>query len=181
MDKLSLRKTGGIILPGPMKVPTSVELREAMSLLPTPVAIVTAHGADGPAGATANAVVSLSLDPPLMLACLDRRSRTLEIVRQAGRFGVSFLAGDQEAIARSFATKAPHTEKFREGAFSDRSGVPILDGAIAWTACEIDATHPGGDHEIFVGRVVELGGAGGDPLLFHRGDYLPLSEDSESA
>jgi 3-hydroxy-9,10-secoandrosta-1,3,5(10)-triene-9,17-dione monooxygenase reductase component len=161
-----------------MKVPTSDELREVMALLPTPVAIVTAHGEDGPAGATANAVTSLSLDPPLMLACLDRRSRTLEIVREAGAFGVSYLAGDQEAIARSFATKAPHTEKFHEVAFSDHAGVPILDGAISWAACRITDTHPGGDHEIFVGEVVEVGGNGGDPLLFHRGDYLPLSEDS---
>lgn len=160
-----------------MSVPTSDELRVAMALLPTAVAIVTANGADGPAGATANAVTSLSLDPPLMLACLDRRSRTLESLRDAGAFGISFLAGDQEAIARSFATKAPHTEKFREVGFSDQAGVPILDGALAWAACRTTATHPGGDHEIFVGAVVALGWQGGDPLLFHRGDYLPLSED----
>ncbi len=160
-----------------MKVPTPDELREVMTLLPTAVAIVTATGEDGPAGATANAVTSLSLDPPLMLACLDRRSRTLEIVREAGAFGVSYLGGDQDAIARSFATKAPHTEKFREVAFTDRVGVPILDGAIAWAVCRISATHPGGDHEIFIGEVVELGGRGGDPLVFHRGDYLPLSQD----
>jgi flavin reductase (DIM6/NTAB) family NADH-FMN oxidoreductase RutF len=160
-----------------MKVPTSDELREAMGLLPSAVAIVTATGKGGPAGATANAVTSLSLDPPLMLACLDRRSRTLETVREAGAFGVSYLAGEQEAIARSFATKAPHTEKFNTVAFTDRAGVPILDGAIAWAACRITATHPGGDHEIFIGEVVDLGARDGDPLLFHRGDYLPLSED----
>jgi flavin reductase (DIM6/NTAB) family NADH-FMN oxidoreductase RutF len=178
VERQSLRKTGGIILPGLVSVPTSEQLREAMGVLPSAVSIVTAHGPDGPAGATANAVTSLSLDPPLMLACLDRRSRTLEIVRGAGAFGVSYLAGDQEPLARGFATKAPHTEKFREVAFSDRAGVPILDGALVWVACRIAEVHPGGDHEIFVGEVVELGWHGGDPLLFHRGGYLPLSEDS---
>jgi len=159
-----------------MSVPTSDELREAMAVLPTAVTIVTANGPDGPAGATANAVTSLSLDPPLMLACLDRRSRTLEIVRAAGAFGVSYLAGDQEEIARPFATKAPHTEKFREVAFADRAGVPILEGALVWAACETTEIHSGGDHEIFIGKVVALGWHDGDPLLFRRGDYLPLSE-----
>jgi flavin reductase (DIM6/NTAB) family NADH-FMN oxidoreductase RutF len=178
VERQSLRKSGGIILPGLMSVPTSDQLREAMGVLPTAVTIVTAHGPDGPAGATANAVTSLSLDPPLMLACLDKRSRTLEIVRAAGAFGVSYLAGEQETLARQFATKAPHTEKFREVAFTDRAGVPILDGALVWAACRIAEVHSGGDHEIFVGEVVELGWHGGDPLLFHRGGYLPLSEDS---
>ena len=157
-----------------MKVPTSDELREAMGLLPSAVAIVTATGKGGPAGATANAVTSLSLDPPLMLACLDRRSRTLEIVREARAFGVSYLAGEQEAIARSFATKAPHTEKFNTVDFTDRAGVPILDGAIAWVACSLRELHPGGDHEIAVGDVVAAGGDGGDPLVFYAGTYRPL-------
>jgi flavin reductase (DIM6/NTAB) family NADH-FMN oxidoreductase RutF len=178
VETQNLRKTGAIILPGRMSAPTPDQLREAMAVLPTSVTIVTAHGPDGPAGATANAVTSLSLEPPLMLACLDRRSRTLEIIRAAGRFGVSYLAGDQETLARAFATKAPHTEKFREVAWTDHEGVPILDGALVWAACEVAEVHPGGDHEIFVGKVVELGWHGGDPLLFHRGGYLPLSEDA---
>jgi 3-hydroxy-9,10-secoandrosta-1,3,5(10)-triene-9,17-dione monooxygenase reductase component len=177
VERQSLRKTGEIILPDSMSAPTPDQLREAMALLPSAVAIVTAHGPDGPAGATADAVTSLSLDPPLMLACLDRRSRTLGIVHDAGAFGISYLSGDQESIARAFATKAPHTEKFREVPFTDRGGVPILDGALAWVACRTTEVHAGGDHEIFIGEVVELGGADGDPLVFHRGGYLPLSED----
>ncbi len=73
----------------------------------------------------------------------------------------------------AFASKAPHTEKFREVAFSDRAGVPILDNALAWMACQTRDIHSGGDHEIFVGEVVELGWHDGDPLLFQRGGYLP--------
>jgi 3-hydroxy-9,10-secoandrosta-1,3,5(10)-triene-9,17-dione monooxygenase reductase component len=159
-----------------MSAPTPDQLREAMAVLPTSVTIVTAHGPEGPAGATANAVTSLSLEPPLMLACLDKRSRTLEIVRSAGRFGVSYLAGEQETLARAFATKAPHTEKFREVSWTDRAGVPILDGALVWTACAVTEIHDGGDHEIFVGEIFARDYRGGDPLLYFAGGYRRLAE-----
>jgi 3-hydroxy-9,10-secoandrosta-1,3,5(10)-triene-9,17-dione monooxygenase reductase component len=145
-----------------------------MALAPSAVTVVTAIGPDGPAGATANAVTSLSLDPPLMLACLDRGSRTLDVVRTGGSFGVSVLAAGQEALARGFASKAPHTEKFREVGWSEREGVAILDGAIAWVACALSELHPGGDHEIAVGEVLAAGGDGGDPLVFYAGAYRPL-------
>jgi flavin reductase (DIM6/NTAB) family NADH-FMN oxidoreductase RutF len=154
--------------------PTPDQLRNAMALAPTAVTIVTATGEHGPAGATANAVTSLSLDPPLILACLDQGSRTLEVVRAGGAFGVSVLAAGQEQLARAFASKAPHTEKFREVAFSEREGVPILDGAVAWVACSLRDLHPGGDHEIAIGDVLAVGGAGGDPLVFYAGVYRPL-------
>ena len=127
-------------------LPTPDHLRSAMAALPTGVTIVTAIGEQGPAGATANAVTSLSLDPPLMLACLDRGSRTLEIVQAHGRFGVSVLAADQEPIARAFASKAPHTEKFREVEFTEHAAVPILAASAAWVVCALRDLHDGGDH-----------------------------------
>ena len=157
-----------------MAAPTPDKLRSLLGLAPTAVTVVTAAGAEGPAGATANAVTSLSLDPPLMLACLDRGSRTLDVVRAAGAFGVSVLSAEQEPLARAFASKAPHTEKFREVGWSEREGVPILDGAIAWVACSLRELHPGGDHEIAVGDVVAAAGNGGDPLIFYAGTYRPL-------
>jgi flavin reductase (DIM6/NTAB) family NADH-FMN oxidoreductase RutF len=154
--------------------PTPDQLRQAMALAPTAVTIVTAAQDGAPAGATANAVTSLSLEPPLMLACLDRGSRTLDVVRATGAFGVSVLGAGQEDLARGFASKAPHTEKFREVAWTEREGVPILDEAIAWVACELRDLHPGGDHEIAVGDAVAVGGDGGDPLVFWVGGYRPL-------
>jgi flavin reductase (DIM6/NTAB) family NADH-FMN oxidoreductase RutF len=154
--------------------PTSDQLRQAMALAPTAVTIVTTSGPGGPAGATANAVSSLSLDPPLMLACLDRGSRTLEIIRESAAFGVCVLGAEQEPLARAFASKAPHTEKFREVEYSEREGVPILGGTVAWVACTLRELHPGGDHEIAVGDVRAVGAAGGDPLVFFGGAYRPL-------
>lgn len=157
-----------------MPVPTPAEFRRAMSLLPTAVTIVTARGATGPAGATANAVASLSLEPPLLIACLDRGSRTLATVSEARAFGVSVLGAGQHELARGFASKAPHAEKFRDVSHAEREGVPLIDGAIAWAACRLQALHDGGDHRIAVGEVVAVGGEGGDPLVFFGGAYRPL-------
>ena len=102
--------------------------RRAVGHLPTGVTVVTAPGADGPSGLTANAVSSLSLDPPLMLACLDRGSRTLRAVEAAGRFGVNVLAAGQEDLARAFATKREMHEKWDGVAWAERGGLPALEG-----------------------------------------------------
>jgi len=145
-----------------------------MGRLPTGVTVVTAPSAEGPLGATANAVASLSLDPPLMLASLDVGSRTLAAVRAAGRFGVSVLAGGQEPVARAFATKAPHSEKWADVPWTEHARIPTVDGAALWVACELREAHPEGDHVILIGSVVTLGGEGGDALVFHRGGYRAI-------
>jgi flavin reductase (DIM6/NTAB) family NADH-FMN oxidoreductase RutF len=145
-----------------------------MAQLPAGVTVIAAPGREGPVGATATAVTSLSLDPPLMLACLDRESRTLASVDAAGRFGISVLRADHAPLARSFATKAPHSEKWHQVPWVERAGVPVLDEAVAWMACELRDDHPGGDHVILVGTVLDLGVAEGDPLVFHGGEYRGL-------
>ena len=157
-----------------MTVPSLDELRSALSHLPTGVTVVTAPSPAGPLGATANAVTSLSLEPPLMLASLDRGSRTLGAVQEAGRFGISVLGAGQERVARAFATKVPHPEKWAEVAWTDRAGVPIVDGGPLWVACALRDAHDGGDHMILTGSVLEVGAPGGEPLLFWRGGYRPL-------
>lgn len=145
-----------------------------MAGVPTPVTVVTAPGADAPAGATANAVASLSLDPPLMLVCLDHRSRTLEAVRSAGRFAVNVLAAASEDHARSFASQAPHAEKWDGVDASEIAEVPVLDDAIVWVVCELRDLLDGGDHTIVTGRVIDLGVREGGPLLFVDGGYRSL-------
>ncbi len=127
-----------------MPAPDPARFRAAMASLPTGVTIVSANGADGPAGATANAVCSLSIEPMLMLACLDRGSRTLLAVQAADRFGISVLHAGQEAIARAFATKAPVAEKWAGVAWSERDGVPAIDDALVWLACDL--------RDVIVGR-----------------------------
>ena len=145
-----------------------------MAHLPTGVTIVSALGPEGPAGATANAVSSLSLEPPLMLAALDRGSRTLAVIDDGGAFGISVLGAGHEELARSFASKAPHTEKWREIAWTEWARVPILDDALDWVACRLRDRHDGGDHVLLTGEVVDLDAGGGDPLIFHGGRYRGL-------
>jgi flavin reductase (DIM6/NTAB) family NADH-FMN oxidoreductase RutF len=157
-----------------MSAPDPAGFRAAMGSLPTGVTIVTAMGPEGPAGATANAVSSLSIEPMLMLACLDRGSRTLLAVQAANRFGVSVLHAGQEGIARGFATKAPVAEKWRGVEWSERDGVPAIDDAVVFVACELRDVIAGGDHVIVTGEVTDLATADGEPLVFHGGDYLPL-------
>jgi flavin reductase (DIM6/NTAB) family NADH-FMN oxidoreductase RutF len=148
--------------------------RAAMAMLPTGVTVVSASGPDGPAGATANAVCSLSIEPMLMLACLDRGSRTLLAVQAANHFGISVLHAGQEEIARSFATKAPVDEKWAGVAWSERGGIPSIEGSLAWIACELRDVIAGGDHVIVTGEVRDLDAGEGDPLVFSGGEYRPL-------
>jgi flavin reductase (DIM6/NTAB) family NADH-FMN oxidoreductase RutF len=145
-----------------------------MASLPTGVTIVATSGDDGPAGATANAVSSLSIDPMLMLACLDRGSRTLLAVQAADRFSVSVLHDGQEPIARAFATKAPPAEKWSGVAWSERDGLPAIDDALLWVACDLRDVIAAGDHVILTGEVTDLTTATGTPLVFHGSNYLPL-------
>jgi flavin reductase (DIM6/NTAB) family NADH-FMN oxidoreductase RutF len=145
-----------------------------MAILPTGVTIVSAAGPEGPAGATANAVSSLSIEPMLMLACLDRGSRTLLAVQAANHFGISVLHDGQEPIARAFATKAPVAEKWDGVAWSERGGIPAIDDSLTWIACELRDVVAAGDHVIVTGEVRELASGEGQPLVFHGGEYRPL-------
>ena len=154
------------------------EFRVALSAYATGVTVVTAIGADGPSGATANAVTSLSLDPPMMLACLDRGSRTLASVRAQGRFGVNALAAGQEGLATRFSGKGPEAAKWEDVEWSERLDLPRLDGALMWVACELRDLIDGGDHLILTGNVLEADSREGQPLLFHRGAYRDLLAES---
>ena len=149
--------------------------RDTLGHLATGVCVVTALGPDGPAGLTTNAVASLSLRPPLLVVCFDNTSRTLPVVRAAGRFAVNVLRAGQEDLARLFASKRLAADKFAAVTHSVDHGVPVLDGALAWLVCDLQAEHPGGDHTIGVGAVTDMGHGPGEPLVFYRGAYGTLA------
>jgi 3-hydroxy-9,10-secoandrosta-1,3,5(10)-triene-9,17-dione monooxygenase reductase component len=153
--------------------------RDAMGRFATGVTVVTTRGPSGPAGLTTNAVSALSLEPLLVLVCFDNASRTLPVVREAGRFAVNVLRAGQDDLARIFASKLVATEKFEQVTHTERDGVPVLDGALAWLACELRALHPGGDHTIGVGEVVAMHHEDGEPLLFYAGGYARLARDGD--
>jgi flavin reductase (DIM6/NTAB) family NADH-FMN oxidoreductase RutF len=138
----------------------------------TGVAVVAARKADGsPCGLTANAFASLSLDPPLVLVCVERTADSHDCIRAAGSFSVSVLGADAERLARRFAAW-DITNKFDGVAIRTAvSGAPVLADAMAWVDCRLRETHAGGDHTIFVGEVLAGGALDGVPLVYYRGGY----------
>jgi flavin reductase (DIM6/NTAB) family NADH-FMN oxidoreductase RutF len=150
--------------------------REIAGHFATGVAVVTCQGPHGPAGLTTNAVTSLSLDPLLLIVCFDNGSRTLPVVREAGRFAVNVLAADQAELARVFASKRVAREKFEAVTHRVAHGVPVLDGALAWLACDLRELLPGGDHTIGIGAVTHGDARPGEPLVWYRGAYVELQD-----
>jgi flavin reductase (DIM6/NTAB) family NADH-FMN oxidoreductase RutF len=152
----------------------ATEYRDVIGHFATGVAIVTCQGEEGPAGLTTNAVTSLSLDPLLLVVCFDNSSRTLPAVSSAKRFAVNVLRAGQEDLAAVFASKRVGREKFESVTHTVAHGVPVLDNALAWVACELVELLPGGDHTIGIGSVIAGAATEGEPLVFHRGRYARL-------
>jgi flavin reductase (DIM6/NTAB) family NADH-FMN oxidoreductase RutF len=156
---------------------TAADFRHAIGHFATGVTVVTSIGADGqPVGTTANAVSSLSLDPPLILVCFDRSSVTLEAIISHGAFAVNVLGARQQHLSANFARRglAAAWEGVRHHRGS--TGSPRLDDVLAALECTVEHRLDGGDHEIVVGRVHEVETSGADvaPLLFWRGTYASL-------
>ncbi|MEA2186100.1 MAG: 3-hydroxy-9,10-secoandrosta,3,5(10)-triene-9,17-dione monooxygenase reductase component [Solirubrobacteraceae bacterium] len=150
--------------------------RDTIGHFATGVTIVTTTGPGGPAGMTTNAVTSLSLDPLLLIVCFNRGSRTLEVVRDSRRFAVNVLRAHDAELAAVFASKQVAREKFDSVTHSEAHGVPVLDTALAWIACELRELIPGGDHEIGIGEVIGMD-AGDEryPLVWFRGGYTTIA------
>jgi flavin reductase (DIM6/NTAB) family NADH-FMN oxidoreductase RutF len=153
-------------------------LRRGMGRFATGVAVVTALGPDGePVGTTVNAVTSVSLEPPLVLVCLDWRSVTLQAIRSHGAFAINVLSDEQADLSAGFA-KSGATAPWRLASHTrGETGSPRLLGALATLECAVVHHLPGGDHEIVVGRVVNIEESDEDrnPLVFYRGAYATLS------
>jgi flavin reductase (DIM6/NTAB) family NADH-FMN oxidoreductase RutF len=149
--------------------------RKIMGQFATGVTVVTTGGKAGVHGLTANAVASLSLDPPLMLVAVEKKSHSLDFLKVNRCFAVNILRLDQEDVSRRFATPGP---KDFTG-LSVRSvvtGAPVLADCLAYVDCRVVEILPGGDHEIFVGEIVSGELQGGPPLLYHAGKYRRLAD-----
>jgi 3-hydroxy-9,10-secoandrosta-1,3,5(10)-triene-9,17-dione monooxygenase reductase component len=151
--------------------------REVFGRFATGVAVITGSGPAGTGGMTANALCSLSLDPLLALVCFENQARTLPIVREARRFGVNVLGAEQEHLAGVFASKLPESEKLEGVEHRLIDGVPVIEGALAWAACELRELIGGGDHTIAIGEVLAMGLGGGEPLLWYGGEYRKLAPE----
>ena len=156
----------------------ATRFRQALGQFATGVTVVTTIDADGrPLGLTVNAFCSVSLDPPLVLVCIDNRSESHAGFEASKRFGVSVLAEDQEAWSHRFAFGGP--EKFTaEPLLVGASGVALIPGALAHLECQVVSALPGGDHTIYVGQVTELAITPGRPVLYHGSGYRRLENGS---
>jgi flavin reductase (DIM6/NTAB) family NADH-FMN oxidoreductase RutF len=152
------------------------QFRRAMAQFATGITVVTTLDSEGRnLGLTVNAFSSVSLDPPLILVCIDNRSETHAGFESSGVFGVSVLAEDQEEWSRRFALVGP--EKFDGGGFlKGTSGVALLPGALVHLECRVAAAYPGGDHTIYVGKIMSLAASPGRPLLYHGSAYGRLED-----
>ena len=155
------------------------EFREALRKFASGVTIVTVAGDGELHGMTASSFASVSLEPPLVLVCLDKTSRTRALVAETGAFGVNVLRSDHQEASRAFArpgVKPFATVPHRAG----RNGAPLLDEAIAVLECSTHQVFAAGDHDVVIGEVTAAGLQGGDPLVYFDGAYRSLSSSSDS-
>jgi flavin reductase (DIM6/NTAB) family NADH-FMN oxidoreductase RutF len=149
----------------------SRRFRHVMGSFATGVTVITALGAEGQViGLTANAFSALSIEPPLVLVCLDYGSGSYRQIQQHGAFAVNILSDQQADVALDFARRGPDKGAATKYRISDRS-LPILEESLAWIECALDREYEGGDHAILIGRVLELHAIdeGSHPLLYYRG------------
>lgn len=152
------------------------ELRDCLGAFATGVTIVTAAGEGGrPLGLTANSFASVSLEPPLVLWNMARNTESFPQFEAAAHFGINILAADQQDLSRRFS--APVEDRFDGVPWHEgETGVPLIDGSVAYLECDTFARHEGGDHLIIVGRVTRYVLNGGQPLIFLSGDYFGAPE-----
>ncbi|HEY8552498.1 MAG TPA: flavin reductase family protein [Thermaerobacter sp.] len=151
-------------------------LRQAMGQFATGVTVITAE-VDGAVHAmTANAITSVSLEPPLVLVCVGRQRAMHGVLERAGRYGINVLAADQEPVARFFARQTDQEPAYRF--VQQPPKAPRLEGALAYLDCRVVERLPGGDHTIFLAEVEHAEVYGGDPLLFFGGRYARLASQA---
>lgn len=149
-------------------MPDGEDLRGVMRRFPTGVAVVTVDAHGDRLGVTVSAFVSLSLEPPLVGVSIGREARVHELLREAGGFAVSLLAGGQEWLAQHFARSTPPIAMWHGVAHHEGSeGAPLLAGALGWLECRLWAEYPAGDHTFFVGEVLAAELGANAPALIH--------------
>ncbi len=151
-----------------------VQFKDAMSRFATGVTIVTGMEGDEPVGFSCQSFVSLSIDPPFVAVAPGRSSTSWPRIARSGSFCVNVLGEHQEELCRGFAVSGGKKFDGVEWRSSSITGSPILEGSIAWVDCEVDLVHDAGDHELIMGRVLDLGTEAGLPLLFYRREFATI-------
>lgn len=153
------------------KAPAAQKFKAAMRHFPTGVTVVTSVRENEPRGVTVSAFASVSVDPPLVLICINREARSYLYISSSRIFCVNFLAGSQRNLAERFSGKL-RERQFEEVEYTvDATGAPVLRGTVAHVDCEVVEEHHAGSHSIFIGRVVSCAARPGSPLGYYNGDF----------
>jgi len=157
----------------------AAQFRAALALRAGGVAIVTARSGERVHGMTVTDFAGVSLDPPLVLVCADKKSNTLPLIESGRNFAVNLLALGQEALSNRFASKQDEWTRF-DGLACEAgvTGAPLIPGALASLACRVVALHDAGDHVIVVGQVEEARCGESSPLVYWGGAYRQLERGS---
>ena len=148
------------------------DFKRALSRRASGVAIVTAKSGERIHGMTVSAFTEVSLDPPLVLICADKKSNTLPLIREGGVFAINVLARDQHELSNRFAVKKDEDKRFHGLEYDiGRTGAPLLRGVAVNIDCRVAAEHDAGDHVLFIGEVQEVRSFDHEPLLYFRGSY----------
>ncbi|HHZ92804.1 TPA: flavin reductase [Candidatus Poribacteria bacterium] len=147
--------------------------RQIMGRFATGVTLVTARSDEKILGMTANAVLSLSLDPPLILVSVNKKNQMRKFLKKSNCFAINVLRDDQEEISRRFATPGPKDFSDLE-LVESKTGSPVLVNALAFIDCQIVQVVPGGDHDMFIGKPLAGETRDGNPLIFYSGQYTQL-------
>jgi len=157
---------------------TPQQFRRVVGHFATGITVITVEREPGLVhGMTANSFTSVSLDPLLILICVDHNARLLSFLKTQGRFGVNILRDTQQATSEHFAKPLQDPAATESLGIRFRwtdSGIPLLEEALAHLACNVIAEHPAGDHTLFLAEVEFMDGGEGTPLLYHMGQYRKL-------
>jgi flavin reductase (DIM6/NTAB) family NADH-FMN oxidoreductase RutF len=161
-----------------------IEFRNAMGSFATGVTIITLDLDGEVHGMTANAFASVSLDPLLVLVCVDHATRTHAHLHAKKRFGINVLSEGQRAISEYYARPVRthgHAEEEAGASFErTKHGTPMLGGALAYLECRLHSVQDAGDHTIFIAEVEDVVVHTGEPLLFFRGKYQKVGAEVSS-
>ena len=155
---------------------SSLDFRAVLGRFATGITVVTTCDGAQRAGITVNAFTSVSLDPPLVLICIERTAYIHDMLARAGIYAANFLSEQQRHLSECFAGRTAERDEAFCGVSSHEvvTGAPIFDETLAFVDCRVVAVYPGGDHSIFLGQVEALGGGEASPLLYYRGKYSRL-------
>ncbi len=164
---------------------SQADFRKALGSFATGVTVITVDYEGEVHGMTANAFTSVSLDPQLILVCVDQRARTHAHLHSKKRFGINILSEEQQRISEYYASPArdhDQAEEFANASF-DRTqhGTPVLHGALAYLECKLHTAQDAGDHTIFIAEVEDVVVRQGNPLLYFRSQYRDLRGSTGSA